>query len=67
MSQVHLRETGDDETFAVGSTVAVKIDRAEGVKCERCWNYSTRVGESARYPTVCERCVDALAEIEGEG
>jgi len=30
----------------------------------RCWNYSTHVGESAKYPTVCERCVEALAEIE---
>ena len=29
-----------------------------------CWNYSVRVGESARYPTVCERCVEALKEIE---
>jgi isoleucyl-tRNA synthetase len=44
---------------------AVEVDRfAEGVKCERCWNYSTRIGESSRYPTVCERCVEALAEIE---
>jgi isoleucyl-tRNA synthetase len=30
----------------------------------RCWNYSTDVGESAKYPTVCERCVAALEEIE---
>jgi isoleucyl-tRNA synthetase len=47
--------------------VRVKVTRAEGQKCERCWNYSTRVGESERYPTVCERCVAALAEIEAEG
>ncbi len=42
----------------------VLVERAAGSKCERCWNYSTRVGESARYPTVCERCVTALEEIE---
>ena len=41
-----------------------KIEPAQGEKCERCWNYSTRVGESARYPTVCERCLEALEEIE---
>ncbi|GAC1446456.1 MAG: hypothetical protein NVSMB56_05310 [Pyrinomonadaceae bacterium] len=41
-----------------------KVELAEGEKCERCWNYSTRVGESSRYPTVCERCVEALQEIE---
>jgi hypothetical protein len=34
---------------------------------ERCWNYSTHVGESERYPTVCERCVEALEEIEASG
>jgi isoleucyl-tRNA synthetase len=43
----------------------VKVFQAEGKKCERCWNYSTRVGESSRYPNVCERCVAALEEIEG--
>lgn len=42
----------------------IEVERAHGKKCERCWNYSTRVGESARYPEVCERCVAALEEIE---
>jgi isoleucyl-tRNA synthetase len=44
--------------------VEVTVARARGEKCERCWNYSTRVGESSRYPTVCERCVAALQERE---
>jgi isoleucyl-tRNA synthetase len=44
--------------------VGVRIDKARGEKCERCWNYSARVGESSLYPTVCERCVAALEEIE---
>jgi isoleucyl-tRNA synthetase len=44
--------------------VSITISVAEGEKCERCWNYSTRVGESKVYPTVCERCVSALKEIE---
>jgi isoleucyl-tRNA synthetase len=44
--------------------LAIKIERADGAKCERCWNYSTHVGENHRYPTVCERCTQALAEIE---
>ncbi len=43
----------------------VEVLRAEGAKCERCWNYSTHVGENTRYPGVCERCSEALAEIEG--
>jgi isoleucyl-tRNA synthetase len=44
--------------------LGVQIDRADGTKCERCWNYSTHVGENKRYPTICERCSEALAEIE---
>jgi len=43
----------------------VTVQKADGKKCERCWNYSTHVGENPRYPTVCERCTDSLAEIEG--
>jgi isoleucyl-tRNA synthetase len=48
------------------SGVVVKVLPGEGKKCERCWNYSTRVGESTRYPDVCERCVTALEELERE-
>jgi isoleucyl-tRNA synthetase len=42
----------------------VEIQKADGAKCERCWNYSIHVGESEKYPTVCERCTAALSEIE---
>jgi isoleucyl-tRNA synthetase len=42
----------------------IRIDRADGKKCDRCWNYSIHVGENTRYPTVCERCSAALDEIE---
>lgn len=47
-----------------GEALSVKIENADGKKCERCWNFSVRVGESEKYPTVCERCVAALSEIE---
>jgi isoleucyl-tRNA synthetase len=47
-----------------GEETSIAILVADGEKCERCWNYSTRVGEWERYPTVCERCVAALKEIE---
>ncbi|MBV9924810.1 MAG: isoleucine--tRNA ligase [Acidobacteria bacterium] len=50
-----------------GEDVRVTVERAAGRKCERCWNYSTLTGTFTRYPTACERCVEALAEIEAEG
>ena len=45
--------------------VSVNVKKADGLKCERCWNYSTRVGEDRNYPTVCERCSAVLKEIGG--
>ncbi len=46
-----------------GDGSAVEIQKAAGNKCERCWNYSVHVGEFSSYPTVCERCVEALDQI----
>src|SRR5690606_3376809 len=54
VSQVEVHES---------DSFGVKIEKADGEKCERCWNYSTRVGEFEKYPTVCERCYEALEEI----
>ena len=31
-------------------SVHVEVRKADGQKCERCWNYSTRVGEDKEYP-----------------
>ncbi|MGC1649162.1 MAG: isoleucine--tRNA ligase [Candidatus Sulfotelmatobacter sp.] len=44
--------------------VHIEVKKADGVKCDRCWNYSTRVGEDKTYPTVCERCSAVLKELE---
>ena len=45
--------------------VHVEVKKADGRKCERCWNYSIHVGEDKAYPTVCERCSAVLKELEG--
>ena len=55
VSQVEVHQ---DEKFSA------EIQKADGAKCERCWNYSTRVGEFNEFPTVCERCADALNQIK---
>ncbi len=39
----------------------IGIVNADGQKCDRCWNYSTHVGESEEHPLLCERCIPALA------
>ena len=45
--------------------VTVSVSKADGQKCERCWNYSVHVGEDKNYPGVCERCSAVLKELEG--
>jgi len=45
--------------------LTVEVSKADGQKCDRCWNYSVHVGEDKEYPTVCERCSAVLKEIQG--
>jgi len=61
VSQVSLQRTPSGNG---SSAVGVQVDKAEGQKCERCWNYSTQVGKDPVYPTICERCSAALKEID---
>jgi isoleucyl-tRNA synthetase len=41
--------------------LGIGVVKADGEKCDRCWNYSVHVGESKEDPTICERCIEALA------
>ena len=41
-------------------TPEIKVEIAEGEKCERCWMYSTTVGEDKENPCICHRCSEAL-------
>ncbi|HXX43422.1 MAG TPA: isoleucine--tRNA ligase [Candidatus Acidoferrales bacterium] len=69
VSQVEVAEGPiKDAASAAGiPALQIKVERALGSKCDRCWNYSTHVGENADFPTFCERCVAALDEIERTG
>jgi isoleucyl-tRNA synthetase len=41
----------------------IEIQKADGRKCERCWNYSVEIGKDLEFPTLCERCVPAVREM----
>jgi isoleucyl-tRNA synthetase len=49
-------------TRSADGALAVQVERAAGVKCERCWKYTTDVGSNAAYPTVCSPCAAAVEE-----
>ena len=42
----------------------IKVRVAESGKCERCWNYREEVGKVDKYPTLCDRCAEVIAEVE---
>jgi isoleucyl-tRNA synthetase len=41
----------------------VKIERADGVKCERCWKYTTDTGSDPRFPTICAACAAVVKDM----
>jgi isoleucyl-tRNA synthetase len=46
--------------------LTVEVSNAAGQKCERCWNYSTHVGENPKYPTLCERCAPVVSGLDDD-
>lgn len=43
-----------------GECLEVKVEKATGGKCERCWSYSDTVGKNTDTPTLCSRCSDIV-------
>jgi isoleucyl-tRNA synthetase len=39
---------------------SVRVEKASGAKCGRCWNYRETVGKDPAFKEVCLRCADAL-------
>ena len=47
-----------------GDALSVAIERADGVKCERCWKYTTDVGSNRGLSRRSARgCADAVTEM----
>ena len=40
--------------------VTLRISKAAGQKCARCWHYETDIGTSPEHPEICGRCVAAI-------
>jgi isoleucyl-tRNA synthetase len=58
VSQVDL-DGGDP---GVDGDVRVTVDKADGVKCQRCWRFVEKVSKDGASEGICDRCVEALAE-----
>ena len=63
VSEVELRSEPLQVTGAVvHGACTIAIERASGVKCERCWRYVKSVSSEPAFAGLCDRCQDALAE-----
>ena len=64
VSQVELLDTPEPleglNHALMSEGLGIAVVPAEGTKCDRCWNYSTAVGQSTDHPLLCERCVEVL-------
>ena len=60
-----LKNEGVDASFKSENVagLSIKIEVAEGEKCERCWVHETSVGSNKEQPSICGRCQQALAEM----
>ncbi|WP_462270676.1 isoleucine--tRNA ligase [Desulfobacter sp.] len=45
--------------------LAIKVSKASGEKCERCWRFDENLGTDPDHPTTCPRCTQALKAILG--
>jgi isoleucyl-tRNA synthetase len=59
IDDANLLEGCQHQTTSEGGKIGVT--KADGEKCDRCWNYSPTVGQNSEQPVICDRCVDALA------
>jgi isoleucyl-tRNA synthetase len=64
VSEVRVLASGEGGGTAVQGLAQVRVTRADGAKCQRCWNYRPTVGQSSRHPQLCNRCVIVVQQRE---
>ncbi|HAU31704.1 MAG: Isoleucine--tRNA ligase [Desulfotomaculum sp. 46_296] len=65
VSSVKLHRASQEDILSPAAVngLAVKVRRAHGEKCERCWMYHEDVGKNAAYPTLCPRCSETVSNM----
>ena len=54
--EIQNNRRNEDQEVEIG----VKVSKADGEKCERCWSYSVTVGADKLHPTLCHKCIENL-------
>jgi isoleucyl-tRNA synthetase len=62
VSQVEVHDSLENSCTGENLTeLKIRVSKAKGEKCSRCWNYVTTVGENEEHSELCHRCLEALA------
>jgi isoleucyl-tRNA synthetase len=51
----------------LGEAVRIEVRRSQATKCVRCWHYRADVGSHADHPELCGRCIENIADFDGDG
>jgi isoleucyl-tRNA synthetase len=62
VSDVEIKHGDPEGAHIPNFSAKVKIEKAKGMKCPRCWNYTLTVGHNSLFPDICSRCADAVTE-----
>ena len=66
VSEARVKE-GQDAAAPKGellSALGIRVTRSQHPKCARCWNLRPSVGQDAAHPTICDRCVVVVRQLE---
>ncbi len=64
VSAVELADKSIDDAYRSTEIegLEIKVERAPGTKCLRCWNWSKAVGTFADAPDICDRCYKVIRQ-----
>lgn len=63
VSQLEIKQGAGEGFKGDLEGLTIKVSKAEGEKCERCWMFSDSVGKNADHPTICERCAHVIEQL----
>ena len=62
VSEVEVNKGTDGGKCERYEGIFVKVEKAEGEKCERCWKYGHGTGSHGEHSTLCSRCASVVTE-----
>ena len=65
VSQLHITTDAAPSDAVTGEVpgLSVRVERAAGQKCARCWIYSEELGSNPDHPELCPRCTAVMANL----